>query len=106
MSVATTHDTIFFSNSKWEQAFTLYPFPSVGEGDETCPVCPSERKSPVSLVHEMALKRKLAVSFEVVEEKGQPHMRMYYTRCTVGNLVTMGEGNGKKVRMPPFTIFE
>ncbi|XP_026681754.1 double-stranded RNA-binding protein Staufen homolog [Diaphorina citri] len=68
-----------------------------GEGDETCPVCPSERKSPVSLVHEMALKRKLAVSFEVVEEKGQPHMRMYYTRCTVGNLVTMGEGNGKKI---------
>ncbi|KAL1464666.1 hypothetical protein WDU94_004293 [Cyamophila willieti] len=69
-----------------------------GEGPDSCPVCPpADQKSPVSLVHEMALKRKLTVTFEVVEEKGQPHMRMYYTRCTVGHLVTLGEGNGKKI---------
>uniref|UniRef100_A0A8D8VQD3 Double-stranded RNA-binding protein Staufen homolog 2 n=1 Tax=Cacopsylla melanoneura TaxID=428564 RepID=A0A8D8VQD3_9HEMI len=69
-----------------------------GDDPDSCPVCPpADQKSPVSLVHEMALKRKLTVTFEVVEEKGQPHMRMYYTKCTVGHLTTLGEGNGKKI---------
>ncbi|XP_055938006.1 double-stranded RNA-binding protein Staufen homolog 2-like isoform X2 [Argiope bruennichi] len=54
-------------------------------------------KSPISLVHEIALKRGLAVNFEVTRESGPPHMRTFVTRCTVGDITTDGEGNGKKV---------
>lgn len=56
-----------------------------------------ELKSPISLVHEGALKRNLTVVFEVVRETGPPHMRTFLTKCTVGDFVTEGEGNGKKV---------
>ncbi|XP_076349765.1 double-stranded RNA-binding protein Staufen isoform X9 [Tachypleus tridentatus] len=56
-----------------------------------------EIKSPISLVHEVALKRGFSVNFEVIKESGPPHMRTFVTRCTVGELVTEGEGNGKKV---------
>jgi dsRNA-specific ribonuclease len=45
----------------------------------------------------MALKRSLSVSFEVVREKGPPHMRTFLTSCRVGDVVTEGEGNSKKV---------
>ncbi|XP_054717889.1 double-stranded RNA-binding protein Staufen homolog 2-like isoform X2 [Uloborus diversus] len=54
-------------------------------------------KSPISLVHEIALKRSLAVNFEVTRESGPPHMRTFVTRCSVGDISTDGEGNGKKV---------
>jgi len=57
----------------------------------------ADLKSPISLVHEIALKRNLPVNFEVVSEKGPPHMRTFMTKCTVGDKVTSGEGNGKKV---------
>ncbi|GAB6028431.1 hypothetical protein CHUAL_002591 [Chamberlinius hualienensis] len=57
----------------------------------------SDLKSPISLVHEIALKRILKVDFEVVHESGPPHMRNFVTRCTVGNLATEGVGNGKKL---------
>ncbi|XP_046673659.1 double-stranded RNA-binding protein Staufen homolog 2-like isoform X3 [Homalodisca vitripennis] len=58
----------------------------------------SELKSPISLVHELALKRNLTVLFDVISEKGPPHMRTFVTRCCVGdNFETMGEGNGKKI---------
>ncbi|KAJ9592174.1 hypothetical protein L9F63_001290, partial [Diploptera punctata] len=56
----------------------------------------ADLKSPISLVHEIALKRNLPVNFEVVSEKGPPHMRTFVTKCTVGDKVTTGEGNGKK----------
>lgn len=57
----------------------------------------SELKSPISLVHEMALKRKFSVQFEVHGEKGPPHMKVFTTLCKVGSIVTEGEGNGKKL---------
>lgn len=47
----------------------------------------SDIKSPISIVHEMALKRKLTVSFEVQSEKGPPHMKVYMTLCKVGTIV-------------------
>jgi len=56
-----------------------------------------ELKSPISLAHEIALKRNLQVYFEVVRETGPPHMRTFITKCIVGEFVTEGEGNGKKV---------
>jgi len=54
-------------------------------------------KSPISLVHEIALKRNFQVYFEVVREAGPPHMRSFITKCIVGEFLTEGEGNGKKV---------
>lgn len=47
-------------------------------------------KSPISIVHELALKRKMVVSFEVQSEKGPPHMKVYSTLCKVGNIVVSG----------------
>ena len=35
--------------------------------------------------------------FQVVRETGPPHMRTFVTKCVVGDIVTEGEGNGKKV---------
>ena len=40
----------------------------------------AELKSPISLVHENALKRNLVVKFEVRRETGPPHMRTFLTR--------------------------
>lgn len=40
----------------------------------------SELKSPISLVHENALKRNMTVKFEVARETGPPHMRTFLTR--------------------------
>lgn len=47
----------------------------------------SDIKSPISIVHEMALKRKLNVYFDVQSEKGPPHMKTYTTLCKVGTIV-------------------
>lgn len=57
----------------------------------------SDLKSPISLVHEIALKRNFSVVFEVVSERGPPHMKTFVTKCKVGDIVTEGEGNGKKL---------
>lgn len=65
----------------------------------------SELKSPISLVHEIALKRSLAVHFAVSSEKGPPHMKVFVTICKVGDLQTEGEGNGKKVLIFCINIF-
>jgi len=54
-------------------------------------------KSPISLVHEIALKRNMNVTFNVVSEKGPPHMKTFITECIVGEFKAEGEGNGKKV---------
>lgn len=61
-----------------------------GEGGKT------ESKSPVSMIHEIALKRSLQVSFSVKNETGPSHMKVFYTVCTVGEICVEGEGNSKK----------
>lgn len=66
----------------------------------------AELKSPVSLVHETALKRGLPVTFEVVSESGKPHIRTFMTKCTVGEKVTVGEGSSKKVISQTFYVKE
>ncbi|KAM3967503.1 LOW QUALITY PROTEIN: double-stranded RNA-binding protein Staufen [Aphomia sociella] len=66
-------------------------------GDSATDLLNSEVKSPVSLVHELALKRNLSVQFTVKSERGPPHMRVFVTVCSVGEMETEGEGNGKKV---------
>lgn len=57
-------------------------------------------KSPISLVHEIALKRNMNVLFEVISEKGPAHMKTFVTKCMVGDLTATGEGNAKKVSAP------
>lgn len=54
-------------------------------------------KSEISLVYEIALKRNLPVSFEVLKESGPPHMKSFLTRVTVGEFSAEGEGNSKKL---------
>ena len=41
---------------------------------------------------------------QVVRETGPPHMRTFVTKCVVGDIVTEGEGNGKKVSIQDFYI--
>ncbi|XP_054159010.1 double-stranded RNA-binding protein Staufen homolog isoform X2 [Oppia nitens] len=53
-------------------------------------------KSPISVVHEMALRRNLSVRFEVISQTGPSHLPVFITQCTVGQTVVNGQGNGKK----------
>lgn len=57
----------------------------------------SELKSPISLVHEIALKRHLNVVFEVKSENGPPHMKVFVTLCKIADVTVEGEGHGKKI---------
>lgn len=54
-------------------------------------------KSEISVVHELALRLNLPVSFEVTKESGPPHMKNFTTVCTVGTLQTEADGNSKKL---------
>lgn len=56
-----------------------------------------EWKSPISLVHEIAIKHNLSVTFKVLREEGPAHMKSFITTCEVGDIVTEGDGNGKKI---------
>ncbi|XP_049290666.1 double-stranded RNA-binding protein Staufen homolog [Anopheles funestus] len=72
--------------------------PSDGTGTSADGYDPNaELKSPISLVHEIAVQRSLTVVFEVISEKGPPHMTVFVTQCKVGTIVTEGEGTGKKL---------
>ncbi|XP_069710362.1 double-stranded RNA-binding protein Staufen homolog 2 isoform X4 [Phaenicophaeus curvirostris] len=77
-------------------------------------------KSEISVVFEIALKRNIPVSFEVVKESGPPHMKSFVTRVTVGEFTAEGEGNSKKLskkraamavlqelkKLPPLPVIE
>nr|XP_056710126.1 double-stranded RNA-binding protein Staufen homolog 2 isoform X2 [Euleptes europaea] len=54
-------------------------------------------KSEISVVFEIALKRNMPVSFEVIRESGPPHMKSFVTRVSVGEFSAEGEGNSKKL---------
>lgn len=56
-----------------------------------------DKKSPISQVHEIGIKRDLTVHFKVLREEGPAHMKNFITACIVGSIVTEGEGNGKKI---------
>uniref|UniRef100_A0A182QGI1 DRBM domain-containing protein n=1 Tax=Anopheles farauti TaxID=69004 RepID=A0A182QGI1_9DIPT len=70
---------------------------STGDGSAPSDDPNAELKSPISLVHEIAVQRSLSVVFEVISEKGPPHMTVFVTQCKVGTIVTEGEGTGKKL---------
>ncbi|NXQ40747.1 STAU2 protein, partial [Catharus fuscescens] len=77
-------------------------------------------KSEISVVFEIALKRNIPVTFEVVKESGPPHMKSFVTRVTVGEFTAEGEGNSKKLskkraamavlqelkKLPPLPVIE
>lgn len=54
-------------------------------------------KSEISQVFEIALKRNLPVSFEVLKEDGPPHMKSFVVHVTVGQFTGEGEGKSKKI---------
>ncbi|KAK3609026.1 hypothetical protein CHS0354_020689 [Potamilus streckersoni] len=56
-----------------------------------------DSKSEISLVHELALRHNLPVTFDVIRESGPPHMKTFVTLCVVGEFSTEAEGNSKKV---------
>ncbi|XP_046811378.1 maternal effect protein staufen isoform X3 [Lucilia cuprina] len=57
----------------------------------------TDNKSPISLVFEIGIKRNLPVDFKVLREEGPAHMRTFITACIVGDIITEGEGTGKKI---------
>ncbi|XP_059718264.1 double-stranded RNA-binding protein Staufen homolog 2 isoform X3 [Haemorhous mexicanus] len=77
-------------------------------------------KSEISVVFEIALKRNIPVTFEVIKESGPPHMKSFVTRVTVGEFTAEGEGNSKKLskkraamavlqelkKLPPLPVIE
>lgn len=67
----------------------------VGEGAGASERKP-DSKSPVSMIHEMALKRSLTPMFSVKNETGPSHMKVFFTLCTVGDILVEGQGNSKK----------
>lgn len=72
-------------------------FPADTDG-ENADNSTDDSKSPISAVHETAFKYNLSATFEVIDERGPPHLRTFITECRVGDqFKTIGEGNGKKV---------
>nr|XP_028592520.1 double-stranded RNA-binding protein Staufen homolog 2 isoform X1 [Podarcis muralis]XP_028592522.1 double-stranded RNA-binding protein Staufen homolog 2 isoform X1 [Podarcis muralis] len=77
-------------------------------------------KSEISVVFEIALKRSMPVSFEVIKESGPPHMKSFVTQVSVGEFSAEGEGNSKKLskkraaiavlqelrKLPPLPVIE
>lgn len=55
-----------------------------------------DSKSPVSMIHEIALKRSMTVTFSVKNETGPSHMKVFFTVCSVGDISVEGQGNSKK----------
>lgn len=56
----------------------------------------ADLKSPISQIHEIALKRSLTVEFRILSEKGPPHMKSFVTQCVVGHITVSGSGTVKR----------
>ena len=98
--VATASAATAAASTKKNSAAVATASVAAGGGEANCRSTEfDDLKSPVSQVHESALKRSMTVSFEVLRESGPPHMRTFRTRCVVGEHIAEGEGNGKKVRI-------
>uniref|UniRef100_A0A8V0XLD9 Double-stranded RNA-binding protein Staufen homolog 2 n=1 Tax=Gallus gallus TaxID=9031 RepID=A0A8V0XLD9_CHICK len=94
--------------------------PQNGEAGKETEEDKDANKSEISVVFEIALKRNIPVSFEVIKESGPPHMKSFVTRVTVGEFTAEGEGNSKKLskkraamsvlqelkKLPPLPVIE
>ncbi|XP_047381194.1 double-stranded RNA-binding protein Staufen homolog 2 isoform X2 [Sciurus carolinensis] len=82
------------------QALQNEPIPEKSQNGESGKDMDDDKdanKSEISLVFEIALKRNMPVSFEVIKESGPPHMKSFVTRVSVGEFSAEGEGNSKKL---------
>ncbi|KAM4824784.1 double-stranded RNA-binding protein Staufen homolog 2 isoform X4 [Marmota monax] len=82
------------------QALQNEPIPEKSQNGESGKEMDDDKdanKSEISLVFEIALKRNMPVSFEVIKESGPPHMKSFVTRVSVGEFSAEGEGNSKKL---------
>ncbi|XP_069847039.1 double-stranded RNA-binding protein Staufen homolog 2 isoform X3 [Dipodomys merriami] len=82
------------------QALQNEPIPEKSQNGESGKEMEDDKdanKSEISLVFEIALKRNMPVSFEVIKESGPPHMKSFVTRVSVGEFSAEGEGNSKKL---------
>ena len=81
---------------------------STVDNGEKVPISPSgdqsvtdgkneDEKSEISMVYEIATKRKLPVNFEEVNNTGPAHMKKFTIRCSVGEMIAEGEGPKKKL---------
>ncbi|XP_067409717.1 double-stranded RNA-binding protein Staufen homolog 2 isoform X2 [Emydura macquarii macquarii] len=94
--------------------------PQNGEAGKEMEEEKDANKSEISIVFEIALKRNMPVSFEVIKESGPPHMKSFVTRVSVGEFSAEGEGNSKKLskkraamavlqelrKLPPLPVIE
>ncbi|KFV73709.1 Double-stranded RNA-binding protein Staufen 2 [Dryobates pubescens] len=94
--------------------------PQNGEAGKESEEDKDANKSEISVVFEIALKRNIPVTFEVIKESGPPHMKSFVTRVTVGEFIAEGEGNSKKLskkraamavlqelkKLPPLPVIE
>ncbi|KAM7175015.1 double-stranded RNA-binding protein Staufen homolog 2 isoform 3-T7 [Macrochelys suwanniensis] len=94
--------------------------PQNGEAGKETEEEKDANKSEISIVFEIALKRNMPVSFEVIKESGPPHMKSFVTRVAVGEFSAEGEGNSKKLskkraamavlqelkKLPPLPVIE
>lgn len=64
--------------------------------EQNCKLKKQSLKSPVSLVYEEGQKRKMDVEFDVVEERGPNHKKVFVMRCKFGDFVVDAEGKSKK----------
>ncbi|XP_077666260.1 double-stranded RNA-binding protein Staufen homolog 2 isoform X5 [Eretmochelys imbricata] len=94
--------------------------PQNGEAGKETEEEKDANKSEISIVFEIALKRNMPVSFEVIKESGPPHMKSFVTRVSVGEFSAEGEGNSKKLskkraaiavlqelkKLPPLPVIE
>ncbi|XP_064245372.1 double-stranded RNA-binding protein Staufen homolog 2 isoform X3 [Passer domesticus] len=94
--------------------------PQNGESGKDSEEDKDANKSEISVVFEIALKRNIPVTFEVIKESGPPHMKSFVTRVTVGEFTAEGEGNSKKLskkraamavlqelkKLPPLPVIE
>lgn len=58
-----------------------------------------DSKSPVSMIHEIALKRNMTVSFSLKNETGPSHMKVFFTVCTVGDITVSSRESEKSDQM-------
>ncbi|KAI4463500.1 maternal effect protein staufen [Holotrichia oblita] len=61
-------------------------------------VCnPDNNKSPVSVLYELAQKQGIHLDYEVTDDNGHPHEKVFTTKCQFGDLTVEGSGKSKKL---------
>lgn len=56
-----------------------------------------EDHSPISLIHEFAFNSKQEISFEFIREEGPSHMKVFTSKCRIGErFASYGKGKSKK----------